>query len=102
MNPKPWTSDPRLILDDPANTDLEGLKRLLRRPELTPLHPVRLLRLAGLLQVNPHAPLERGNSTIPSLIRDDFERVMAAYRDSHQPRMEPADAGGRVSCFRAG
>ena len=82
----PWNTDPRLILAKPAKTDLEGLKRLLARPELSPLHAVRLLRLAGQLQVSPHDSL-MGHLDY-SIPRETFERLMAAYRDSHQPRMD--------------
>ena len=85
VEPAPWAGDPRTILAEPAKTDAEGLKSLLHRPELTPLHAVRLLRLSGLLQVSPHRRMEKEfDGAVPVEV---FERLWAAYRDRHTPRM---------------
>ena len=85
VKPAPWAGDPRTTLAEPAKADVEGLKRLLQRPELTPLHAVRLLRLSGLLQISPH-PMLCGelDYAVPA---DVFERLFAAYRDTHSPRI---------------
>jgi Domain of unknown function (DUF4132) len=83
--PTPWTGDPRPILGRAANGDEEGLKVLLQRPELTPLHVVRLLRLAGLLQAMPAAITL--NKLDPRIPRELLEGLFGAYRNSHQPRM---------------
>ncbi len=88
-DPQPWSVDPPRVLEKAAKQDLEGLRLLLARPELTPLHAVRLLRLAGLLQPSPHAAL--AGHLDYSVPRQTFERLMAAYRDSHQPRLSLRD-----------
>ena len=81
----PWESDPRTFLTEPAKSDVEGLKVLLQRPELTPLHLVRLLRLARLLQVSPHEGLREHLD--PMVPRELFARLFASFRDAHQPRL---------------
>jgi len=96
VDPTPWTTNPRLILAQPAEKNLEGLKRLLAGPELTPVHAVRLLRLAGLLQLSPHETLK--GQLDYSIPRDVFERLLAAYRDTHQPRMNLLEV---AAAFRA-
>ena len=60
VDPAPWPGEPRMILAAVALRDHEGLARLLQRPDLTPLHLVRLLRLSGLLHKSPHEML-KGN-----------------------------------------
>ena len=83
--PTPWTGDPRSILARAANGDAEGMKILFQRPELTPLHAVRLLRLSGLLQTMPNALIE--NKLDPRIPTESLERLFGAYRNTHQPRM---------------
>ncbi len=82
--PTPWTGDPRPILSR-DNSDIEGVKVLFQRPELTPLHVVRLLRLSGLLQVMPNAQIE--NKLDPRIPAETLDRLFGAYRGTHQPRM---------------
>jgi len=84
-DPTPWPGNPQRILARLASRNHDGLARLLERPDLTPLHLVRLLRLSGLLQEAPSEML-KGNLdlTIP---RDFSERFFASYRDTHQPRL---------------
>ncbi len=83
--PTPWTGDPRPILGRAANGDIEGMKLLLQRPDLTPLHVVRLLRLSGLLQAMPHAQIE--NKLDPRILTATLDRLFGAYRSTHEPRM---------------
>ena len=83
--PTPWTGDPRPILARAANGDIEGMKLLFQRPELTPLHVVRLLRLSGLLQAMPHEHIE--NKLDPRIPSQTLDRLFGAYRSTHQPRM---------------
>ena len=66
------------------NGDIEGMKLLFQRPELTLLHVVRLLRLSGLLMTRPVAPTE--NRLDPRIPAQLLERLFGAYRDTHQPR----------------
>ena len=83
--PSPWTGDPRSILARAAHDDAEGMKLLLQRPDLTPLHVVRLLRLSGLLQSTRNELIENKlDLRVPS---ESLERLFGAYRNSHQPRM---------------
>ena len=85
VDPAPWPGDPRMILATVGLRDHEGLARLLQRPDLTPLHLVQLLRLSGLLHKSAHEML-MGNLDL-SIPRELSERLFAAYRDSHQPRL---------------
>jgi len=92
----PWTGDPRSILARAANGDFEGMKLLFQRPELTPLHLVRLLRLAGLLQTMSNDPKEK--LLDPRIPAQTLDRLFAAYRDTHQPRMGLSEL---AAAFRA-
>jgi hypothetical protein len=85
VEPAPWRGNPRTTLAAPAKADVEGLKSLLKRPELTPLHVVRLLRLSRLLQVGTH-PAQLGELD-QAVSVDVFERLFASYLDTHTPRM---------------
>ena len=99
IDPAPWMGDPPTVLKEPAQAGIEELKRLLARPELTPLHAVRLLRLAGLLQVSPNVTLKRLlDFSIPRRRLRAADGGLSRYPSAAN---ELADAGSRVSRISA-
>ena len=77
----------------PAGTPA-GSARLLQRPDLTPLHLVRLLRLGGLLQEAPHEML-KGNLDLDGPTRA-FRAPLRRLSRLAPAAAGPARAGGRL------
>ncbi|QEH32651.1 hypothetical protein OJF2_11300 [Aquisphaera giovannonii] len=84
LSPRPWSEGPEYSSEIPPADQDAALGRLLRRPELTTLHMVRLLRLARILQPHPSPDFASRNLASPP---DRLEALLSAYREAHSPRV---------------
>lgn len=89
VQPTPWKGAPGISWATARQTDPSAFEAYLKRPGLTLLHAVRLLRLTGDLCYS-HMEGHLGYM--------DFESPLVAYRDSHEPRF---DLRSLAAAFRA-
>ncbi|MHC5544081.1 hypothetical protein ACYOEI_38130, partial [Singulisphaera rosea] len=82
VQPTPWKGAPGLSWETARKADPSAFEAYLKRPGLTLLHAVRLLRLTGDLC---YSHMEG------HLLYTDFETPLVAYRDSHEPRVNLRD-----------